>query len=124
MDEDYILQGLFPFGKHRGHPMVELKQDSEYVEWLVNERWFQVRYGDVHEFLTDTITLAELIFRYQERNELARRKKRHARMWKRAVEQNDTKYAERLINRGGLWEEYPELFDEIVRRHYSTAFET
>lgn len=38
---------IIPFGKYKGQPVEVLAQDKQYLDWLMNQDWFNTRYATI-----------------------------------------------------------------------------
>lgn len=43
-----MTNNLVPFGKYKGQPVEALRSDQSYVDWLVNQDWFQAKYKNIY----------------------------------------------------------------------------
>lgn len=43
------MSDLVPFGKHKGKPVETLLNDREYLDWLLQQGWFQQKYGNIYQ---------------------------------------------------------------------------
>lgn len=44
---------IIPFGKYKNQPVDVLKQDTQYMEWLVNQDWFRERYPSINTLIVN-----------------------------------------------------------------------
>jgi hypothetical protein len=42
---------VVPFGKHKGEPVERLLADRQYLDWLLQQPWFAVRYPEIHNLI-------------------------------------------------------------------------
>lgn len=45
------MNELVPFGKYKGQPVEQLRNDPEYVEWLLAQPWFAQRFGGIRTLI-------------------------------------------------------------------------
>ena len=46
---------IMPFGKYRGAPLGALVEDVSYVEWLLQQRWFNEKFPQHRRYLVDAL---------------------------------------------------------------------
>ena len=62
MDKEFhqqLLKTKFPIGKHRGESMIRVLEDTEYCEWLKDQKWFQKKYPDLQEIILRSLKQLE-----------------------------------------------------------------
>ena len=42
---------IIPFGKYKGKTIQEVSNDSQYFEWLQNQDWFKLKYGNLYQIV-------------------------------------------------------------------------
>lgn len=45
------MSNIVPFGKHKGKSVEALLDDREYLDWLLQQGWFQQRYGNLYQIV-------------------------------------------------------------------------
>jgi hypothetical protein len=44
---------LVPFGKYRGQPVAVLRNDPEYLQWVMGQDWFRARYANIYQLIVN-----------------------------------------------------------------------
>lgn len=47
------MNELVPFGKYKGQPVEQLRNDPNYVEWLLAQPWFAQRFGGIKTLIVN-----------------------------------------------------------------------
>jgi hypothetical protein len=47
------MNELIPFGKYKGQPVDQLRNDSEYTAWLLAQPWFAQRFGSIKTLIVN-----------------------------------------------------------------------
>jgi uncharacterized protein (DUF3820 family) len=48
-----FMNDLIPFGKYKGQPVEQLRNDPDYVEWLMGQDWFVQRFGGIRTLIVN-----------------------------------------------------------------------
>lgn len=52
------MNDLVPFGKYKGQPVDQLRNDKEYCEWLVAQPWLASRFKNIHTLIINNFSEA------------------------------------------------------------------
>lgn len=52
------MNNLVPFGKYKGQPVDQLRNDRGYCEWLVSQPWFASRFKSIHTLIINNFSEA------------------------------------------------------------------
>ena len=50
------MNNLIPFGKYKGQPIEQLRNDPDYVEWLMGQDWFGQRFGGIRTLIVNNFS--------------------------------------------------------------------
>jgi len=53
------MEEVIPFGKHRGKPIEALLADKPYLDWLMQQNWFTVKYEKIINIIHSTAEATE-----------------------------------------------------------------
>lgn len=115
---DLLKRGLVPIGKHKGQYISVLKNDPQYVKWLISQQWVKHQLPEMYQFLlSDEVEFVYVEVRYRPwdiKNPVPFGKYKGKMI---TDLEKDERYVERLIRQRWFREVHREAHEYLIREN-------